>query len=240
MALLPSSIQNLIEEFAKLPGVGPKSAERLVFSLLRNSQEELEGFAGNLKSLKSDLKQCKQCFHITTDELCDICKDDKRDKSVVCVVSHPLELVALEKTGKYNGLYHVLHGHISPIDNMGPEDIKLKELETRIKSGTVGAQNFTPDKEAGKIKDKRYEIQDTNNNQEPNSKNQNDDAGIREVIIATNPTLEGEATALHINKILKPFDIKISRIARGLPTGGDLEYADEQTLSLALEGRREL
>ncbi len=198
MQVLPKPIENLINEFQKLPGIGQKSAERLAFAMLSENQAELDKFASALTELKKSLKQCKECFHITTKDVCEICTNKNRDTSTICVVSHPLELIAIEKTGSYNGLYHVLHGNISPIDNMGPENIKLKELKTRITSKKIS-----------------------------------------EVIVATNPTLEGEATAMHIEKLIRPLDIKVTRIARGLPTGGDLEYADEQTLTLALKGRRE-
>ncbi|MCL5438984.1 MAG: recombination mediator RecR [Patescibacteria group bacterium] len=205
---IPKAIQNLIESFERLPGVGPKTAQRLTFYLLHVPQFELDKFAQALTSLKKDTVLCSTCFTIGEENPCDICANEKRDHSIVCVVEQPLDVLALEKNGKYNGVYHVLHGKIDPLNNIGPDEIYLRQLFDRVK----------------------------------NSK-------ISEIIIATNPTMEGEATAMYINKQLKsqPFDsaqgknskCKVTRIGRGLPVGSDIEYADEVTLQRAMEGRSE-
>jgi len=201
MRILPQPIQNLIDEFSKLPGIGTKSAQRLTFYLLRCPDQDINNLAQAIGNLKKKIRFCEQCFNLSEQNLCPICQDPKRDKSIICVVEDPLDIVALEKTGEYKGVYHVLHGVISPADGLGPEQLKIKELISRIKQGK------------GKIK---------------------------EVIIATNPSLEGEATAMYLLRQLKPLGVKITRIARGLPVGGDLEYADEITLTNALKGRMEI
>lgn len=205
MSILPKSLQKLIDEFAKLPGIGPKTASRLSFYLLTQPEGELSSFSEALSGLKKNLKICSNCFNIAESDPCNICSDSKRDHSQICAVEHPLDVVAIEKTGEYQGLYHILGGAISPVDGIGPEDLKIKELIKRIK-----------------------------------------DNGIQELILATNPSLEGEATAMYITKEIRDEKlesrskkIQITRIARGLPVGGDLEYADEITLSRALEGRKE-
>lgn len=197
--LLPKSITNLIESFEKLPGIGPKTAQRLVFYLLHVPQEQLEEFSNNLKVLKTSTKLCSICRNIDEKDPCRICADSSRNKSVICVVEQPLDLIALENTKKYQGVYHVLHGVIAPLNNIGPDEIYIRDLIDRVKSGD-----------------------------------------IEEIIFATNPTLEGEATSMFIEKELDKigYNGKRSRLARGLPTGGDLEYADELTLSNALEGRK--
>lgn len=198
MQIIPTSIQNLIDEFAKLPGIGPKTAQRLTFYLLRKPDKSSEDLGSAAEKLKKDIRFCSICCNFTDSETCSICSDNSRDKSILCVASEPLDVVALEKSGSFKGLYHVLGGVISPIEGIGPDDLFIAQLITRLKAG-----------------------------------------GIEEVIIATNPNLEGEATALYIQKLIQPLNIKITRIARGLPVGGDLEYADEITLSRALEGRRD-
>jgi recombination protein RecR len=202
MNILPKSLQKVIEEFSKLPGIGIKSASRLSFFLINQPKNVAEEFGNALLDLKKDLKICSKCFNITDQEPCKICDDTRRNKSIICVVEHPLDVLALEKTGEFNGVYHILGGAISPVDGIGPDDIRIKELIKRI-----GEEDIT------------------------------------EVILATNPSLEGEATAMYIMKELKTqnskLKTKITRIARGLPMGGDLEYADEITLSRALEGRKE-
>ncbi len=197
--LLPKSITNLIESFERLPGIGPKTAQRLVFYLLHVPQHELDDFAGNLKILKTSTKLCSQCKNIDETDPCRICADANRNKKVICVVEQPLDLIALENTRKYHGAYHVLHGAIAPLNNIGPDEIYINDLINRVQNGDV-----------------------------------------EEVIFATNPTLEGEATAMYIEKELEKigYNGKRTRLARGLPTGGDLEYADELTLSNALEGRK--
>ena len=208
MNILPKPLQKLIEEFAKLPGIGPKSASRLSFYLLNQPEQELAIFSEALKDLKQNLKTCSVCHNIAESDPCVICDDSKRDKSKICVVEHPLDVVAIEKTGDYLGLYHILGGAISPVDGIGPENLNIQSLLKRLKTEKIS-----------------------------------------ELILATNPSLEGEATALYIAKEIKNqkllsktnerSKIKITRIARGLPVGGDLEYADEITLSRALEGRKE-
>jgi len=196
--ILPTSIEELIAKLASLPGIGPKSAERLAFYLLKQDQSELNSFSESFRNLRQGVNTCSRCHNFTENDPCPICSDKGRDNRKLCVVSEPLDVVALEKTHEYDGLYHVLQGIISPIDGIGPEDLTIEQLLDRVKSD-----------------------------------------GIREVILATSPTTEGEATSLFIYKQLKPLGLKVTRIARGLPIGGDLEYADEATLSRALEGRKE-
>lgn len=198
MNIIPKSVQNLIDELAKLPGIGPKTAQRLTFYLLRRPEKYSVDIGIAAQALKKDIRFCNICCNITDDELCPVCKDNTRDNEIICVVSEPLDVVAIEKTGGFKGLYHVLGGFISPIDGIGPEDLFIAQLIDRVRN--------------------------------------ND---IKEVIIATSPTLEGETTALYLQKAITPHNVKITRIARGLPVGGDLEYADEITLTRALEGRRE-
>jgi len=196
MSFIPKSIEQAIEEFGKLPGIGMKSAERLTFYLLGKKNEDVERFGETIKKLKAGLRYCEKCQNFATESVCGICSDARRDSSVLCVVEDPLDLIALEKANTYKGLYHVLHGVISPVDGVGPDELKIAELLTRVKKG-----------------------------------------GVKEIILALNPSLEGEATSAYILRYLKPVDIKITRIARGIPMGGDLNYADSQTLKKAFEGR---
>ncbi len=200
--IIPKAIQNLIESFERLPGVGPKTAQRLTFYLLHVPQGELDKFANSLQNLKKDTILCSNCFMIGETDPCSICSDSNRDHSTVCVVEQPLDVLALEKGGKYKGIYHVLHGKIDPLNSIGPDEIYISQLLLRIK---------------------------------------NHDLGIKELILATNPTMEGEGTAMYITKQLKSqsSNVKITRIGRGLPIGADLEYADEVTLQRAIEGRSE-
>ena len=191
-------ISKLIEEFSKLPGIGSKSAQRLAFHVLNMTQEQVDNLANTITDAKKNVKYCKSCFTLTDEEVCPICKSDKRDHSVIMVVESTRDLAAYEKTGRYNGVYHVLHGAISPTLGIGPNDIKLKELIERLRGD------------------------------------------VKEVIISTNSSVEGEATALYISKLIKPAGIKVSRIASGVPVGGDLEYIDEITLLRALEGRTDM
>jgi len=181
-----------------LPGVGQKSAQRHVFYLLKAPQEDVEALAQALLDLKSRVRYCSVCFNITEQDPCSICRDENRDRSVICVVEEPHDLVAFEKTGDYKGLYHCLGGVLSPLDGIGPDDLHIKELLARI------------------------------------------DENVKEIIIATNPSTEGEATAFYLAKLLRPFNLKLTRIARGIPVGSDLEFADEITLTRALQGRIEL
>lgn len=199
MRVAPESVTRLIEEFSRLPGIGPKTASRLTFYLLRAPKEQAEALARAIGELREKTVYCSICFNIAEESPCPICRDEGRDRSIICVVEEPLDVLAIERTGEYNGLYHVLHGAISPVEGIGPEDLKIRELLERLRT-------------------------------EP----------VREVILATNPSLEGEATAMYLHRQIAPLGIKVTRLARGLPVGGDLEYADEVTLARALEGRREM
>ena len=199
MAYYSPSIEKLIESFEKLPSIGNKTAARLAFYIVNASKEETDEFIKSIQDARNNLKYCSQCFNISDQDPCQICSDKTRDKSVLCVVEDVKDVVAMEKTHEFRGLYHVLHGSISPMNGVGPDDIKIKELLTRLSSGE-----------------------------------------IKEVILATNPRVEGEATAMYISKLIKPLGIKATRIAHGIPVGGDLEYTDEVTLTRALEGRVEL
>ncbi|MCL4353313.1 recombination mediator RecR [Patescibacteria group bacterium] len=198
--VIPKAIQNLIESFERLPGVGPKTAQRLTFYLLHVPQEELNKFASSLQNLKESTVICSNCFMVDDKDPCGICADSQRDTSIICVVEQPLDVLALEKGKGYKGLYHVLHGKIDPLENIGPEEIYIPQLISRII---------------------------------------NQKSKIREIILATNPTMEGEATAMYLRKELKNRDpkLKITRIGRGLPVGADLEYADDITLQRAMDGR---
>lgn len=200
----PKAIQNLIESFEKLPGVGPKSAQRLTFYLLHVPQHELDKFAQAVQELKNQTILCSVCYTVDETDPCSICSDPKREQGVICVVEQPLDVLALEKSGKYQGVYHVLHGKIDPLNNIGPDEIFIRQLLQRIKNASTTLSEE-----------------------------------IKEVILATNPTMEGEATAMYLAKQLKNMDpeIKVTRIGRGLPIGADLEYADSTTLDRAMEGR---
>lgn len=192
-------LQNLIEEFEKLPGIGSKTAQRLAFFILNRSKEDAQKFASAIIDAKESLCYCKVCQNLSDREVCGICDNPMRDHSVICVVESPRDVIQIEKTNEFSGVYHVLHGAISPMDNVGPDDIRIKELIARISGGDV-----------------------------------------KEVIMATNPNLEGETTAMYISKLIKPFGINVTRIAHGVPVGGELEFADEITLSRALKGRVEI
>ena len=192
-------IANLIEELSKLPGIGRKTAQRLAFYILEMEPMEAEKLANSITTAKEKVKYCSVCCNLTDVDPCYICSNKKRDDSIICVVEGPKDVIAMERTREYTGLYHVLHGVISPMENIGPDSIRIKELLKRIQDGDV-----------------------------------------KEVILATNPTVEGEATAMYISKLLKPMGIKTTRIAHGIPVGGDLEYFDEVTLSKAMENRREI
>lgn len=196
MAYNLAPLQNLIDQFERMQGVGHKTAQRMAFYVLGLSDDEANQFAQAITDAHTKIKQCKVCCDLADDELCPVCKDNSRDKSVICVVEDPRDVVAIERTHEYKGTYHVLHGSISPMDNIGPDQIRIKELIARLGAGEV-----------------------------------------EEVIMATNPTVEGEATAMYISRLLKPMGITVSRLAYGVPVGADLEYADEVTLSRAIEGR---
>ncbi len=192
-------IANLIEQLSKLPGIGRKTAQRLAFYILEMENLEAEKLSESIMDAKEKIKMCSICCNLTDIDPCRLCRDDSRDRSTICVVEGAKDIIAMERSREYKGEYHVLHGVISPMDNIGPSDIRIRELLTRLSSGEV-----------------------------------------KEVILATNPTVEGEATALYLAKLIKPLDIKVTRIAHGIPVGGDLEYFDEVTLAKAMDNRREL
>ena len=210
---IPKALENVIESFERLPGIGVKSATRLGFYLLHVPQSELEDFALSLTNLKKNTMMCKICFNIGTTEICDVCSDNQRETDTVLVVEDALDVIAFEKSDKFKGVYHVLHGVIDPLNSLGPDDIYIPQLVSRIRHHEMASA--------------------------PGAKNQ--ESKIKEIIVATNPTMEGEATAMYIVKEVQKIkpEMTISRIGRGLPVGADIEYADEVTLSRALEGRRE-
>ena len=201
MKLLPDPLQKLVLALERLPGIGPKTASRLAFYLLRSPDEVADDLASALQNLKRSISQCSVCFNFTLSgqELCEVCASSERDASLICVVEEALDVLALERTAGYNGRYHVLHGALSPIEGIGPDDLKIHQLLERVNGGQV-----------------------------------------KEIIIATNPSMEGDATALYLSQQLQPFGVKVTRLARGLPMGGDLEYADQSTLLRALSGRQEM
>lgn len=196
-----AALEKLVNQFERLPSIGHKTAQRLAFHVLSMSDEQVNEFADTIRAAHQNIHRCRICCNLTEEEICPVCKSDTRDRSTICVVEDPRDVAVFEKTGDYNGLYHVLHGSISPMNDVGPDAIRIKELLERL-SG------------------------------------QNED--VKEIIMATNPTVEGEATAMYISKLLKPLGFKVTRLAYGIPVGADLEYADEVTVSRALEGRNEL
>ena len=199
MSYYSPSIEKLIQSFEKLPSIGNKTAARLAFYILNASEEETKEFVDSIINAKKNLKYCSKCFNISDTDPCPICANPKRDQTIICVVEDVRDIIAMERTHEFKGVYHVLHGSISPMNGVGPDDIKIKELLSRLMDGQV-----------------------------------------KEVILATNPRVEGEATAMYLSKLIKPLGVKVTRIAHGIPVGGDLEYTDEITLTKALEGRREL
>lgn len=206
MSLYPAPLARLVQELSKLPGIGEKTAARLAFHLLKGKRDDVLRLAEAIGKLRQEMGLCQRCFgfsEVTVQNedgsLCDICRNAERERDKICVVEEPADLIAVEKSQEFRGLYHVLHGTISPLDGMGPEALRIKELLERLR-----------------------------------------DSGVREVIVATNPTMQGEATALYLSKLIKPLGVSVTRIARGLPMGGDLEYTDAVTLGKALEGRREI
>ena len=199
MAFFPASLETLVDKFAALPGIGRKSAQRLAFYVLGQSDEEAQAFADAILDAKRNVHCCRICQNLTEGEICSVCASDSRDKSTICVVSEPRDVLSIERGHEYNGTYHVLHGVLSPMSHVGPDDIRIKELLTRV------AEN-----------------------------------DIEEVIMATNPDTEGEATAMYLSRLLKPFGVKVTRIAYGIPVGSNLEFTDDATLSRAIEGRTEI
>ena len=205
MQTTSASVTALIEELAKLPGIGPKTAQRLTFYIMRSPADQARRLAEAITQVKESIIQCSICYNLTETDPCPICANSQRDRHIICVVEEPLDVLALEKTGVFKGLYHVLHGALSPIEGIGPRDLRIDELVARTRARA-----------------------------------ESDDEPVREVILATNPNYEGDYTAAYIAPLIARPDLKVTRLARGLPIGGDLEYADEGTLSRALEGRREL
>ena len=199
MSFFPASLENLIDQFASLPGIGRKSAQRLAFYLLAQPEEKARGFAEAVVAAREGVHCCRVCQNLTEDELCPICASDRRDRSVICVVSEPRDVLSIERGREYNGLYHVLHGVLSPMSHVGPDDIRIKELLQRVA-----------------------------------------EEDVEEVIMATNPDTEGEATAMYIARLLKPFGVRVTRLAYGIPVGSNLEFADDATLGRAIEGRTEM
>jgi recombination protein RecR len=206
MSLYPAPLDRLVQELSKLPGIGEKTAARLAFHMLKAKRDEILRLAESIGKLRQEMGLCQGCFGFSEvngqnedGTLCDVCRNPERERDKICVVEEPSDLIAVEKSHEFRGLYHVLHGTISPLDGMGPDALRIKELLERLRDG-----------------------------------------GVREVIVATNPTMQGEATALYLSKVIKPMGVSVTRIARGLPMGGDLEYTDAVTLGKALEGRREI
>jgi recombination protein RecR len=199
MSTYAPAVEDLIAKLAKLPGIGKKTAARLAFHILQSSQEDAQALARSILQVKERIGLCRICFNIAEGEMCPICRNSQRDRSLLCVVEAPSDLMAIEATGIFKGLYHVLQGAIAPLDGIGPQELKIAELLERLKQG-----------------------------------------GVKEVIIATNPTIEGDATALYLAKVVKPMGITVTRIAQGIPAGGDIEYVDIKTMSRSLEGRREV
>ncbi len=195
----PAALERLTEQFARLPGIGSKTAQRLSFHVMSLSEEEAQEFANAILDAKKTIKTCPVCQNMTDREVCPICDDPRRDRSLICVVAEPKDVIAMERAREYQGVYHVLHGVISPLNHMGPDDIRVRELLNRVSEG-----------------------------------------GVREVIMATNPDTEGEATAMYISRLLRPLEVKVTRLAYGIPMGSQLEYADDVTLLRALQGRREM
>ncbi len=194
----PEPIARLIEAFHKLPGIGPKSAQRLAYHILRTSEQDASALATAIQDVKQRIVLCSVCMNITESDPCALCGDDRRDPTIICVVEQPLDILAVERTGAFRGRYHVLHGVLNPMDGIGPEDLRVRELLARVQSGEV-----------------------------------------KEVIMATNSSLEGEATSMYVQRLLSPLGVRVTRLARGMPTGADLEYTDDLTLSRALEGRQD-
>jgi recombination protein RecR len=199
MSTYTPAVEDLIAKLTQLPGIGKKTAARLAFYILQSSHEDAQALARSILRVKERIGLCRMCFNIAEDDMCVICRNSQRDRSVICVVEEPSDLMAIESTGIFKGLYHVLHGAIAPLDGIGPQELKIAELLARLSQG-----------------------------------------GIKEVIIATNPTIEGDATALYLAKVVKPMGITVTRIAQGIPAGGDIEYVDIKTMSRSLEGRREV
>lgn len=225
MQFTSESVEALVEQFAKLPTIGRKTARRLASYVLKMPREEVQAIAEALLAVKDQVRRCSQCHVVTDQSPCPICRSTKRDRSTICVVEESNDVLALERTGEYNGLYHVLGGVISPLDGVGPDDLRIRELANRIDPSF----NDTAAGSNGQVAEPSANGEEHNSDEEV--------ARVDEVILAVNPNVEGDTTAYYISQLLDSFDVRVSRIARGLPIGGDLEYADEATLSRALEGR---
>lgn len=225
MQFTSESVEALVEQFAKLPTIGRKTARRLASYVLKMPREEVQAIAEALLAVKDQVRRCSQCHVVTDQSPCPICRASKRDRSTICVVEESNDVLALERTGEYNGLYHVLGGVISPLDGVGPDDLRIRELANRIDPSF----NDTAAGSNGQVAEPSANGEEHNSDEEA--------ARVDEVILAVNPNVEGDTTAYYISQLLDSFDVRVSRIARGLPIGGDLEYADEATLSRALEGR---
>jgi recombination protein RecR len=229
MQFTSESVEALVEQFTKLPTIGTKTARRLANYVLKMPREEVEGIADALMTVKERVQRCSSCYVVADEDPCPICRSEKRDASTLCVVEESSDLLALERTGEYRGVYHVLGGVISPLDGVGPDDLRVHELATRIDPSF--------DDTAAGSEDGAAEGPTSNGTPEEASASDAPASEVDEVILAVNPNVEGDTTAYYISQLLEPFDVNVTRIARGLPIGGDLEYADEATLSRALEGR---
>lgn len=217
MQFTSEAVEVLVEQFTKLPTIGRKTAHRLVAFVLKMPREEVVELAKALVAVKDKVKHCRICYNVTDTDLCSICESPRRDKGQICVVEEPNDVIAIERTNEYGGVYHVLGGVISPLDGIGPEDLRVRELVARLQDVDAGAPHSA--------------------STDVSHLDTQEEAGVTEIILAMNPNVEGDTTAYYLSQLLKPFNVKITRIARGLPIGGDLEYADEATLSRAIEGR---
>lgn len=236
MQFTSESVETLVEQFTKLPTIGKKTARRLANYVLKMPREEVETIANALLAVKEQVQRCSTCYVVADRDPCPICSSEERDRSTVCVVEESSDLMAIERTGEYRGLYHVLGGVISPLDGVGPDDLRVRELATRIDpSFEEAAGDGSAEGEAADVGD--VSGGDVSVNGQDDGAAEEPESGVTEVILAVNPNVEGDTTAYYISQLLESFDVSVTRIARGLPIGGDLEYADEATLSRALEGR---
>lgn len=226
MQFTSESVEDLVNQFTRLPTIGRKTAQRLTAYVLKMPREEVVALAHALVAVKDKVRYCRVCFNVTDGDVCPICASARRDRRIICVVEEPNDVMALERTGDFNGIYHVLGGVISPLDGIGPEELRVRELVARVRHDPGG--DGAPAAEAGTTAGAAPTVSEPTTDEHP---------PVEEVILALNPNVEGDTTAYYLSQLLKPFQVKVTRIARGLPIGGDLEYADEATLSRALEGR---
>ena len=227
MQFTSESVETLVEQFSKLPTIGTKTARRLANYVLKMPREEVEAIADALMAVKEQVQRCSTCYVVADQDPCPICRSEKRDQSTICVVEESSDLLAIERTGEYRGVYHVLGGVISPLDGVGPDDLRVHELASRI----------DPSFGDTAVEEDASDDNPSSPNGSPPADSDDEEPRVNEVILAVNPNVEGDTTAYYISQLLEPFDVSVTRIARGLPIGGDLEYADEATLSRALEGR---